>query len=268
MITSFRMYNAGPRAEAAWRALFTRVFRDAGIQVEIIQHGFPTPIDALWSEPELCSAFMCGWPFVRSTQGQQAIAAPVPSPARYEGMPRYCSDYVVRAATGWTSLDETFGHRFGWMSANSNSGFNAPRAHLAGLITSERPSLFSEVSGPLGAPMTSLAALREEKVDVVALDSFWLDLLRYHHPEKWEGLRVVGSTPWTPIPLLVAARDVDPAIVARLRDFLLGVDRNPDYRPLLREALLARFVRADPGAYAALEDLAREAGERDYAVIR
>ena len=268
MITSFRMYNAGPRAEAAWRALFTRVFQDAGVDVQIVQHGFPTPIDALWSEPGLCCAFMCGWPFVRSTGGQQAIAAPVPSPARYEGLPRYCSDYVVRAASGWTSLEETFGHRFGWMSANSNSGFNAPRAHLASLVSTGRASLFSEVSGPLGAPMTTLAALREEKVDVVALDSFWLDLLRYHHPEKWEGLRVVGSTPWTPIPLLVAARDVDPAIVTRLRDFLVGADSLPDYRPLLREALVTRFVIPEMDTYPALDEMAHEAMRRDYAEIR
>jgi len=268
MITSFRMYNAGPRAEAAWRALFTRVFRDAGAEVEIVQHGFPAPIDALWSDPDLCCAFMCGWPFMRSAEGQQAIAAPVPSPPRYEGLPRYCSDYVVRAASGWNSLEETFGHRFGWMSANSHSGFNAPRAHLAGLVTAERPSLFREVSGPLGAPMTTLTALREEKVDVVALDSFWLDLLRYHHPEKWEGLRVVGSTPWTAIPLLVAARGVDPTIVARLRDFLVALDGDSSYRPLLRETLVARFVSPPLETYGCLEAMAQEATSRGYAAIR
>jgi hypothetical protein len=124
--TSFRMYNAGPRAAAAWRTLFGRVFADLALDIRIIEHGWPDPIDALWQRPDLCGAFMCGWPFVRSARAIQPIAAPVPSPPRYAGLPRYCSEFLVRADSGWTSLAQTFGHRFGWMAADSQSGFNAP----------------------------------------------------------------------------------------------------------------------------------------------
>ena len=60
MITSFRMYEAVPSAAAAWRALFEQVFVDLGLDIAIIEHRFPQPIDALWAEPELCCAFM--WP--------------------------------------------------------------------------------------------------------------------------------------------------------------------------------------------------------------
>lgn len=268
MITSFRMYNAGPRAEAAWRALFTRVFTDAGVDVEIVQHSFPKAIDALWSEPELCGAFMCGWPFVRSTEGQQAIAAPVPSPARYEALPRYCSDFVVRESSGWNSLEATFGHRFGWMSRNSQSGFNAPRAYLSGLVTSARPALFSEVRGPLGAPMTTLAALVDETVDVVAIDGFWLDLLRYHHPEKWQGLRVVASTEWAPIPLLVASSHTDESVTQRVRDVLIDLDRETAYKPLLREVLVSKFVAPVLESYKVLEKMEHDAIIRGYSEIR
>ena len=78
MIASFRMYNAVPRAAQAWRALFARVFADAGTDIRMIEHAWPEPIDALWAKPDLACAFMCGWPFARSP-GMQAIAAPVPS---------------------------------------------------------------------------------------------------------------------------------------------------------------------------------------------
>jgi len=115
--------------------------------------------------------------------------------------------------------------------------------------------------------MTTLAALQDETVDVVAIDGYWLDLLRYHHPEKWQGLRVVASTEWAPIPLLVAARGVDPALVQRLRDFLLEVDKRPGYGPLLRETLVARFVMPDLDAYPALDERVREAERRGYAEI-
>jgi ABC-type phosphate/phosphonate transport system substrate-binding protein len=262
------MYNAGPKAAAAWRALFGRVFADAGLDVRMIEHGWPRPIEALWDEPGLFSAFMCGWPFARSTVGMQAIAAPVPSPARYRSLARYCSDYLVREDSGWTTLEETFGRRFGWMAESSQSGFNAPRADLARHVSPQRSRLFAEAIGPLGNPARTLEALRERRVDVVALDGFYIDLVRHHDPEKLAGLRVVGSTPWTPIPLLVAAPGIDAALVEGLRRQLLGLHEVPAYTPLLADVLLTRFDAPAPGAYAELERLARISLEAGYDAIR
>ena len=96
LVTSTRMYNAAPGARRAWDALLARAFGAAQIQVEVIEHGFPTPIDQLWREPGLCGAFMCGWPFTRADRGMQALAAPVPSPPHYGGLPRYRSEFLVR----------------------------------------------------------------------------------------------------------------------------------------------------------------------------
>ena len=261
------MYNAVPRAAEAWRALFERVFADAGVEVETIEHRFPLPIADLWARPGLCCAFMCGWPFTRSGR-MQAIAAPVPAPPRYQGRARYCSEFLVREDSGWHSLDETFGHRFGWMAADSQSGFNAPRAHLAQFASAGRPALYSEVRGPLGAPMSTLEALQRGEVDVVALDSFFLDLVRWHEPSRLEGVRSVASTAWTPIPLLVAAPDVDPDVVAALRERLLGIHDHATYRPLLSDVLLARFDAPDVASYRELEALEAGARERGYAEIR
>jgi ABC-type phosphate/phosphonate transport system substrate-binding protein len=261
------MYNAVPAAARAWRALFERVFTDAGLDIGFIEHKWPEPIADLWAKEDLCCAFMCGWPFARSGV-MRPIAAPVPSPPRYAGLPRYCSEFLVREASGWTSLEETFGHRFGWMAGDSQSGFNAPRAHLATFATPQRPRLFSESIGPLGSPMKALEALREERVDVVALDSFFLDLCRHHEPERLAGLRCVATTPWTPIPLLVAAPGVDASVVSCLRERLTSVHEQPEYPPLLAGVLLARFVEPDPQAYAVFEDMARFAVERGYGEIR
>jgi ABC-type phosphate/phosphonate transport system substrate-binding protein len=268
LITSFRMYNAGPKAAAAWRALFNRVFADTAIEIAIVEHGWPQPIESLWTEPDLCCAFMCGWPFARSTNGMQPIAAPVPSPARYESLPRYCSDFLVREESGWKRVEDGFGARFGWMAENSQSGFNAPRAHLAGLRGPTPDALFSEVRGPLGNPAKVIEALRNREVDMAALDGFYLDLVRHHDPVKLEGLAVVASTQWTPIPLLVAAPAVAAATVDALRSHLLTLHEREDYTPLLREVLLERFVFPDLRQYAVLEEMASEAEESGYAAIR
>ncbi|HTS84952.1 MAG TPA: PhnD/SsuA/transferrin family substrate-binding protein [Usitatibacter sp.] len=267
MIANFRMYEVAPSAARAWRALFERVFSEEGLELPIVEHRAPAPIADLWAREDLGCAFMCGWPFVRSGR-MRPIAAPVPSPARYEHQARYCSEFLVREASGWRSLEETFGHRFGWMSPDSQSGFNAPRAHLARFVTAERPALFSEVRGPLGAPMATLEALRREEVDVIALDGFWLDLLRRHDAPKLEGIRCVATTPWTPIPLLVAAPHADDRAVDRLREVLPRIHERPGYASLLADVLLERFVAADVPSYAQLEALARSAEAAGYGAIR
>jgi ABC-type phosphate/phosphonate transport system substrate-binding protein len=144
---------------------------------------------------------MCGWPFSRADRAMQPIAAPIPSPARYEGRPRYRSEFLVREPRGWTTIDETFGRRIGWMAVDSQSGFNAPRHFLAAFARGK--PLYAESRGPYVTPMKTLDALRDDEVDVVALDGFFLDLLRRHDPGRLDGVRTVAETAWTPIPLLV-----------------------------------------------------------------
>jgi len=267
VITSFRMYGAGPQATAAWRALFTRAFADAGTDVEWVEHRWPQPIAELWGRPDLGCDFMCGWPFARSG-AMQPIAAPVPSPPRYEHQSRYCSEFLVRESSGWKTLEEIFGHRFGWMSADSQSGFNAPRAHLARFVSPARPALFAEVRGPLGSPMKALDVLRSGEVDAIALDSYYLDLCRRHARERLEGLRCVATTEWTPMPLLVAAPAAPKATVTRLAELLATVHERSGYAPLLADVLLERFVPPRVAEYTQLEAMARFAAERGYEKIR
>src|SRR5579862_1480770 len=159
-VTSFRMYGVDNAAAAAWRTLFTNVFADIGLDVRFIEHAFPRPTDALWSMPSLCCDFMCGWPFVRSQHQMRAVAVPVPAPARYAGLPRYCSEFLVGEASGWTSIEETFGHCIGWMADNSQSGFNGPRAFLSTFLTPQRQTLFRESRGPYFTPARLLDALQ------------------------------------------------------------------------------------------------------------
>lgn len=265
LVTSHRMYNAAPGAAAAWRALFERVFRDVGIEVEFIPHGFPTPIDELWREPGLFGAFMCGWPFTRADRAMQAIAAPVPSPPRYGGESRYRSEFVARASSGYARLEDTFGARIGWMARDSQSGFNAPRYVLSRLANGA--ALYRESKGPFATPIRTLEALAAGDVDVVALDGFFLDLLRRHAPEKLDGIVTIAETPWTPMPLLVAAPEVEEGKVRALRGHLLSLGKRSDYAPLLEPVLLKGFVDPDLEAYDVLGQMAFEALDAGYADI-
>jgi ABC-type phosphate/phosphonate transport system substrate-binding protein len=198
----------------------------------------------------------------------QPIAAPVPSPPPYENLPRYRSEFLARSEDGWTRLEQAFGRRFGWMAAGSHSGFNAPRAHLARFLRANRARLFSEVTGPHGNPATTLNALKDRRVELVALDGFYLDLLRRHEPHQLEGLRTLATTDWMPIPLLVAAHEIDRGIVGRLRDHLVAIHGDSRYTPLLEATLLRQFALPDAVSYGVCNAVEEEAVAAGYTEIR
>lgn len=267
LVTSSRMYNAAPAAAAAWRELFGRLFAECGAEVEFLEHGFPTPIDELWRRPGLYGAFMCGWPFTRADRAMQAVAVPVPSPPHYAGAPRYRSEFLVRGGEGLHALEDTFGRRIGWMAPDSQSGYNAPRHHLSSFAAVRGAPLFAESKGPYVTPIKTLEALRSGEVDVVALDGYFLDLLRRHAPERLAGLVPVARTRWTPIPLVVAAPDVDAQAVERLRARLLEAGDRAELAPLLDALLLRGFAVPVLEDYAVLERMAGEAAQRGYEEI-
>ncbi|PTN46634.1 hypothetical protein DAI43_31320 [Achromobacter xylosoxidans] len=145
LITSTRMYDVAPAARAAWHALLQAAHASAGLKVRFVEHGWPTPIGELWERPGLCGVFMCGWPYVNALQAGRAfaaVAAVVPDWPAYEGLPRYRSEFLVRADCGWSSLADAAGSRYGWMVRDSQSGWNAPRAALAGLAGAISAPLF------------------------------------------------------------------------------------------------------------------------------
>jgi ABC-type phosphate/phosphonate transport system substrate-binding protein len=271
LITSHRLYNATPRAAAAWAALFSGVFNELGLKVETVEHAWPLPVAELWQRQGLCAAFMCGWPYAKALaegSGMQALAAPVPAFAAYAGKARYRSEFLVRADSGWTRLEQTFGRRYGWMVQDSQSGWNAPRAHLSRYAGADRPALFAEVRGPYGNPRGLLQALHEGEIDVTAVDGFYLDLMRADQAPALNGLTTVAVTAWTPLPLLVAAADVDTDTVGQLRGLLTRLREHPRWHPLLAQANILRFDPVEPSDYLPLLQLERGAEQRDYAVIR
>lgn len=271
LITSTRMYDVAPSARKAWADLLQAVHARAGLRIETILHGWPTPIGELWSRPGLCGAFMCGWPFAAARRaGRQfaAVAGVVPDWPAYEGRARYRSEFLVRADAPWRTLDEALGCRYGWMVEDSQSGWNAPRAMLAERVPAHGGTLFTESKGPYGNPRGLLRALADDEIDLTAIDGWYLDLLRVHDPDVLEGLRTLAHTPWTPNPLLVCGPDVDSAIYTSLSSVLLALHEDASMAPLLRQAHVARFVAVDPADYDVLPALADSARKRGYAAIR
>jgi ABC-type phosphate/phosphonate transport system substrate-binding protein len=242
-----RMYAVTPAARAAWRSLFQSVAEAADVPLEVIDHAFPAPLNALWERDDLGAAFMCGWPLARSGFAKRIVVAPVPNDPFSEGRPIYRSHFVVAAGAPFQTLADTFGHRMAFTVEDSHSGYNAPRHHLLPeRIARGGAPLFSEMIGPLYAPRKVLDAILAGEADVGPLDSYAFALMTGHDAELAGKVRVVASTVAVPIPPIVASPGIDPAEVERLADAFVALSAE---EPAMKTLLLKGFSRIDAEDY-------------------
>ncbi len=246
MIANARMYSVSPRAAELWRRLLAAVIARAGLDIALLAHAEPTPIDELWQRSDKAAVFMCGLPFSLANPRPELIAAPVPSPRDFRGMPQYWSEMVVRKDSAFHAVEDTFGARIALTVPDSQSGCLAALHYLKTAAT--QFPVYREVIMPQVTPQGAVSAVITGTAEVAPIDSYAFCLLQKYRPDLTSELRVVGRTAPTPIPALVASR---PGLDA-LQDAFLEAHRIESLAPLMEALLLERFVRPDPHSYDAL----------------
>lgn len=258
-IMNARMYAVTPEVETAWQELLERITRKAAVDLRYVRYPAPAPLEELWSRPDLGSVLMCGYPIALGLAAVTPIAAPIPRAPWAAGRAVYRSDLIVRQDSAYRTLEDTFGARAGWTVTHSQSGFNAFRHELLGHRSAERPALYREMIGNLVTARNVLDGVRENRLDIGPLDAYWHMLIARHAPHLTAGVRVLTSTPLTPMPAFVAARRLPVEPVARLRAAFLSAtteDWFPRYADFL---MLDGFAAAETAAYTPLLEWDRAA---------
>jgi ABC-type phosphate/phosphonate transport system substrate-binding protein len=246
MIANARMYSVSPEAAALWRRLLTAVIEHAGVDATLIEHTEPAPINELWQRPDKAAVFMCGLPFSRSHPRPELIAAPVPSPPEFRGLPEYWSEMVVRKDSTFQTIADTFGGRIALTVPDSQSGCLAALYYLMTVADGFPP--YREVITPRVTPLGAMSAVIEGAADVAPIDSYAFCLLQKYRSDLTSQLRTIGRTAHTPIPPLVASSGG----LETLQAAFLEAHRIASLAPLMAGLLLERFVRPDPASYDAL----------------
>ncbi len=263
-ILNARMYAVTAEAEAGWRALLERIAGEAGVAFTYLPYPAPQPLETLWSRPDLGAVLMCGYPIALQLAPVVPLAAPIPRAAWAEGRAVYRSDLIVRADAPYRALEDTFGGRAGWTVAHSQSGFNAFRHYLLQYRSNARPKLYTQVLGNLVTARNVLDAVREGRIDIGPLDAYWHLLIARYAPQLVSGVRVLASTPLTPMPAFVAAQGMPLALIVRLRAAFAAAGQRRWFAPFREQLLLEGFAAAEEAAFAPLREWDREARAAGY----
>jgi ABC-type phosphate/phosphonate transport system substrate-binding protein len=222
------------------------------LDIEVVEHTAPKPLDELWRRPDMAAVFMCGLPFSRMEPKPVLIAAPVPAPPEFGGRPEYWTEMVVRKDSPFERLEDTFGRRLALTVSGSQSGCAAPLTLLRQMATGSGGAAagppYDEVIAPRVTPLAALSAVVDGSADIAPVDAYAFVLLQKYRRDLTSAVRSIARTPRTPIPPLVASAPGPDA----LRTALLEAHRVDTLRPLMADLLVERFVRPDPKAYDAL----------------
>jgi ABC-type phosphate/phosphonate transport system substrate-binding protein len=246
MIANARMYSVSPQAAELWRRLLAAVIVHARLDIGLLEHAEPAPISELWQRSDKAGVFMCGLPFSFSHPRVELIAAPVPAPADFRGLPQYWSEMVVRHDSAFRVIGDTFGARIALTAPDSQSGCLAALHYL--MTAADRFPVYSEVIAPQVTPLGAMSAVIDGAADVAPIDSYAFCLLQKYRPDLTSQLRIIGRTARTPIPPLVGSQ---PGL-ASLQAAFLEAHRIATIAPLMADLMLERFVRPDPDSYDAL----------------
>jgi ABC-type phosphate/phosphonate transport system substrate-binding protein len=259
MIANARMYSVTPAVAALWRTLLSAVSAQAGVPLMLIDHGQPAPMDELWRRTDKGAVFMCGLPLSRAEPPPVLVAAPVPSPAEFNGEAQYWSDLVVREDSAFRAVEDTFGQRIALTVPDSQSGCAAALTYFMtardGLPTFGDVPLFGEVIAPTITPLGALTAVIQGAADIAPIDSYALRLLRRYRPDLTSQVRIIGQTTPTPIPPLVASTVLaSTGELDALQSAFLEAHQSASMKTAMDDLSLERFIRPDPSSYAVLRE--------------
>ena len=266
MIASLPMY-ALPEVQAAtdawWQGL-VRAFRAAGL--DDVPDILDQDGDRLqhWASPDLLLSQSCGYPLRHAFADHlQPVATPCYRADGCDG-PTYLSVIIVAEDNPAAGIADLRGKRAAINGWDSQSGMSALRAVVAPHHRDGR--FFGEVivSGGHGL---SLAAVREGKADVAAIDCVTYALAERHAPNMVDGVRVLMRSPAVPALPYVTHIGHPVETVARMREGLAAAIADPDLADVRDTLLIGDFAVLTVDDYAPIDRMQDEAIARGYPQI-
>ncbi|HKP23350.1 MAG TPA: PhnD/SsuA/transferrin family substrate-binding protein [Dongiaceae bacterium] len=257
------MYDMPERRPAieGWWAGLTRHWQAAGL------HDIPRSLRTtdgdlyeLWQAPDLFIAQTCGFPLTHRLKDRVTlVGTPIYAVDGCAGG-SYHSVIVARKDSDVRSLDDVAGKVAAINGYDSQSGWNALRHSLIG---KGAPARIVEAGGH----RKSVAAVREGRADVAAIDCVTYAGLQALAPQEIAPLRIIARSASAPALPYVTRRDISPADLEKLRAGLRAAMADPALADTRAAMQIAGLEIVPLQAYDRLVEMEREADRAGSLVI-
>ncbi len=251
MISMYDMPERRAAIEAWWSGL-ARHWRAAGLSDIPQTTHMSENLYELWLAPDLFIAQTCGYPLTHELRDRVAlVATPVYAADGCAG-PTYHSVIVAREDSRIRTLDDVEGAVAAINGYDSQSGWNALRHSLIG---KGGPKRIVETGGH----RKSVAAVREGRADVAAIDCVTYANLRAVAPQEVAPLRIIARSAPAPALPYITRRDISPEDLQRLRAGLQAAIRDPALAETRSAMLIASIESVPLQAYDRMLEMELEA---------
>lgn len=259
MISMYDTPERRPAIDAWWRGL-ARHWRAAGLRDVPEIAVTPQDLYELWLASDLFIAQTCGYPLTHALKDRVTlVATPVYAVDGCVG-PTYHSVIVARRESDVRTLDDVAGKVAAINGYDSQSGWNALRHSLIG---KGAPARIVETGGH----RKSVAAVREGRADVAAIDCVTYANLQAVAPQEIEALRVIAHSASTPALPYITRRDISPEDLQRLRAGLRAAIADPTLAETRAALFIAGIEIVPLEAYGRMLEMEREADRARSMVI-
>jgi ABC-type phosphate/phosphonate transport system substrate-binding protein len=260
MISMYDMPECRPAIEAWWTGL-ARHWQAAGLRdIPETAHAPDSDLYELWQAPDLFIAQTCGFPLTHRLKDRVTlVGTPVYAVDGCAGG-RYHSVIVARQESDVRSLDDVVGKVAAINGYDSQSGWNALRHSLIG---KGAPARIVETGGH----RRSVAAVREGRADVAAIDCVTYAGLEQAAPQEVAPLRVIARSGSAPALPYVTRRDIAPTDLDKLRAGLHAAMADPALAEARAAMLLSGIEIVPLQAYDRLLEMEQEADRAGSMVV-
>ena len=263
-LASLPMYLANrPAVAALWELLRQRLI-DAGLQRLPSTLTWPQDYHAHWLAPDLLLSQTCGYPLTDDLAGKVQLVGCFAYDAPQCSGIECRSVLVARAEHRRFELKDFRGLRAAFNAPNSQSGYNAFRALVAPLAVNGRFFANSVETGGHGA---SVAAVREGRADLAAIDCVTYAALTRYTPQAAEGLCIVATTEAYPGLPLITALGTTASERALLQHALRALLASNEAAPTLQALHIVGFEVPPPGAYQRCVEMRESALTQGYPLL-
>lgn len=184
---------------------------------------------------------------------------PLARPVNLDNSSTYQGYLFVRKDSGIKTAADMRGKRMAFVEKATTAGYLFPLAYLreqgiTNIETFFRERIFT------GSHDAAIVAVLDRTADVGAAKHSVYDRVRRENSRVDQELVIIARSPSVPSNGLCVRSDLDPALKTKLKEALLGLDRDPAGKAVLENFGALRFIETTPNDYQPVLDLAREAG--------
>ena len=184
---------------------------------------------------------------------------PIARPLWLDGTSTYHGYIFVRKESGIKRVDDMKGKTIAFVERATTAGYIYPIAYFRDHGINNIDTYFSEYYFA-GSHDAAILAVLDREADIGCAKNTIYHLLEKRDPRVRRDLVILAQSPIVPSNALALGKHVDPAIKAKVKEVLLGMDKDPKGREILKSFGAVRFISTSKEDYAAVFNVAEKAG--------